>query len=90
MLQYVITVHDRQKLKLTPAMLSLAEKKNAQVLSCFLIPSLSPSFLFLWEIVCLSKCLCAGNSVRALAFPLVPCTGFAYKQATYFSQLWMK
>lgn len=38
MLQYVITVHDRQKLKLTPAMLSLAEKKNAQVLSCFLIP----------------------------------------------------
>ncbi len=63
MLQCVITVHDTERIKRTPALLSLAEK-NAQVLSVSLFPSHLPFcfslcvrvFMRRKQRVCISVC----------------------------------
>lgn len=55
MLQYEITVCDRARLKLTPALFSLKkQKQNKKTPRCSLC--LSPPFLFLW--LCVFECVC--------------------------------
>lgn len=85
MLQCVITIHDTERIKQTPALLSLAEKKKGKKtprcsLSLFSpsLTSLSVSLSVFVQSVCAFLC--------APAIPVVPSTGFAYKIATYFSQ----